>query len=446
MAAAMPVAAQPGPGGPVPATSHQSTSKPPIQPHQPRTLCTHRAGRSWPGAGLGPRCARCTSAACGCWPRAWRIWAWSRGVARGPSRRAPFALSTPTRWATGWAWTHTTPPPCPTTRRCSRVRRAWGAGRGMPAGVEGGGACRGDFPNHTQLPPTGLPAHPLPRPAPPHRPGINLTVEPGLYIPDDERFGALAGIGVRIEDVVEITGAGGWQGVGGGRGILGGTSRSACLGAFVWGALPFGLWSAPLEQAACPRWAGQRKSSHDTPPTPPPHAAWSLQTGRSAASFPGPCPRMPTASRHSWQPPRAEPWDLDGLPAGGARCHAHSACERGNRSPPASVAARWPSAHCYSYARGKIQCLQQQQEVSREGVHVIQGSCGFRWQLLQGSAGPRAAGPSCAAGASRRVGRVLRPGTAPFRRGTAPRAAARTRRSQSLRRWTWPAARPTAPT
>lgn len=37
-------------------------------------------------------------------------------------------------------------------------------------------------------------------------PGVVLTIEPGLYIPDDEAFGPFAGIGVRIEDDVAITG------------------------------------------------------------------------------------------------------------------------------------------------------------------------------------------------------------------------------------------------
>lgn len=36
-------------------------------------------------------------------------------------------------------------------------------------------------------------------------PGCVITIEPGLYIPDDERFGALRGIGVRIEDDVLVT-------------------------------------------------------------------------------------------------------------------------------------------------------------------------------------------------------------------------------------------------
>lgn len=35
--------------------------------------------------------------------------------------------------------------------------------------------------------------------------GVVLTIEPGLYIPDDEAFGPFAGIGVRIEDDVAIT-------------------------------------------------------------------------------------------------------------------------------------------------------------------------------------------------------------------------------------------------
>lgn len=41
----------------------------------------------------------------------------------------------------------------------------------------------------------------LPRPL---QPGHTLTIEPGLYIPDEPRFGVLRGIGVRIEDDVAI--------------------------------------------------------------------------------------------------------------------------------------------------------------------------------------------------------------------------------------------------
>ena len=40
------------------------------------------------------------------------------------------------------------------------------------------------------------------------QPGVVMTVEPGLYIPDEPRFGKFAGIGVRIEDDVAITGHG----------------------------------------------------------------------------------------------------------------------------------------------------------------------------------------------------------------------------------------------
>ena len=36
--------------------------------------------------------------------------------------------------------------------------------------------------------------------------GVVLTIEPGLYIPDDEAYGSLRGIGVRIEDDVAVTG------------------------------------------------------------------------------------------------------------------------------------------------------------------------------------------------------------------------------------------------
>lgn len=37
------------------------------------------------------------------------------------------------------------------------------------------------------------------------KPGVVLTVEPGLYIPDDEAFGSLRGVGVRLEDDVAVT-------------------------------------------------------------------------------------------------------------------------------------------------------------------------------------------------------------------------------------------------
>lgn len=38
----------------------------------------------------------------------------------------------------------------------------------------------------------------------PLEPGVVLTIEPGLYIPDREEFGPLAGIGVRLEDDVAV--------------------------------------------------------------------------------------------------------------------------------------------------------------------------------------------------------------------------------------------------
>lgn len=48
-----------------------------------------------------------------------------------------------------------------------------------------------------------------PHPNPTPTPGAVLTIEPGLYIPDDEAFGRLRGIGVRIEDDVTVTGGSG---------------------------------------------------------------------------------------------------------------------------------------------------------------------------------------------------------------------------------------------
>lgn len=39
----------------------------------------------------------------------------------------------------------------------------------------------------------------------PLEPGVVLALEPGLYIPDEDRYGAFRGLGVRIEDDVLIT-------------------------------------------------------------------------------------------------------------------------------------------------------------------------------------------------------------------------------------------------
>ena len=43
----------------------------------------------------------------------------------------------------------------------------------------------------------------------PMREGVVLTIEPGLYIPNDPQlYGTFAGIGVRIEDDVAVAAAG----------------------------------------------------------------------------------------------------------------------------------------------------------------------------------------------------------------------------------------------
>ena len=40
----------------------------------------------------------------------------------------------------------------------------------------------------------------------PYLPGVTMAVDPALYIPNDrERYGALAGIGIRLEDDVLVT-------------------------------------------------------------------------------------------------------------------------------------------------------------------------------------------------------------------------------------------------
>lgn len=43
----------------------------------------------------------------------------------------------------------------------------------------------------------------------PFEPGVVLAVEPALYIPNEpEKYGSLAGIGIRLEDDVHISAAG----------------------------------------------------------------------------------------------------------------------------------------------------------------------------------------------------------------------------------------------
>ena len=40
------------------------------------------------------------------------------------------------------------------------------------------------------------------------QPGVVMTLEPGLYIPDSPKYGRFAGIGIRLEDDVGITSTG----------------------------------------------------------------------------------------------------------------------------------------------------------------------------------------------------------------------------------------------
>ena len=52
----------------------------------------------------------------------------------------------------------------------------------------------------------GLDTHDTPgNSSTPLQPGNVITIEPGLYIPDDPAFGKYAGIGIRLEDDVAIT-------------------------------------------------------------------------------------------------------------------------------------------------------------------------------------------------------------------------------------------------
>ena len=41
--------------------------------------------------------------------------------------------------------------------------------------------------------------------------GVTLTIEPGLYIPDEPQYGHYRGIGVRIEDDVLVRDGGGCE-------------------------------------------------------------------------------------------------------------------------------------------------------------------------------------------------------------------------------------------
>lgn len=37
------------------------------------------------------------------------------------------------------------------------------------------------------------------------QPGVVMTLEPGLYIPDEPKYGRFGGIGIRLEDDIAVT-------------------------------------------------------------------------------------------------------------------------------------------------------------------------------------------------------------------------------------------------
>lgn len=82
------------------------------------------------------------------------------------------------------------------------------SGRGLDSlpKILGSGAHRRFYP-HSLGHWLGMDTHdvPLITADQPVLPGVTLTVEPGLYIPDAPEFGPYAGIGVRLEDDVLVT-------------------------------------------------------------------------------------------------------------------------------------------------------------------------------------------------------------------------------------------------
>ncbi|KAG2424574.1 hypothetical protein HXX76_014454 [Chlamydomonas incerta] len=107
----------------------------------------------------------------------------------------------------------------------------------------------------------------------PLAPGMVITVEPGLYIPDDPRYGPLAGLGVRIEDDVLI-GAAGCE-------VL---SDQAPVAIAEVEELAGSAVEAAAAAEAAARAGGAEPRTLPLPPRGPPAELWQMMFGRSSAS------------------------------------------------------------------------------------------------------------------------------------------------------------------
>ncbi|KAG2448403.1 hypothetical protein HYH02_006295 [Chlamydomonas schloesseri] len=107
----------------------------------------------------------------------------------------------------------------------------------------------------------------------PLAPGMIITVEPGLYIPDDPRYGPLAGLGVRIEDDVAVTAAG--------CEVL---SDQAPVAIAEVEELAGSAVEAAAAAEAAARAGGAEPRTLPLPPRGPQPALWQMMYGRVAAS------------------------------------------------------------------------------------------------------------------------------------------------------------------